>query len=66
MLKVIFDIVNQMLQVPAQPPPLTQARFYFLNFLNGKPYWFRAIKIALAITTNMNISFHYKTPNSAR
>ena len=60
--KVILDIVDQMLHISAQPPSLAKARFDFLDFLKSKMLWFYAIKIALAVTTNMNICFHLITP----
>lgn len=65
----MLNIMDQMLQVPVQPPSLTNACFDFMDLLESKRLWFYAIKIALAVTTkmiirfNLNICFHYKAPN---
>jgi hypothetical protein len=72
----MLNIVDQMLQVPVQPPSLTNACFDFMDLLESKSLWFYAFKIALAVTTNMiilfslnvcfhymNICFQYKAPN---
>ena len=65
----MLNIVDQMLQVPVQPPSLTDACFDFMDLLKSKSLWFHTFKIALAVTTNMiirlnlNICFHCKIPN---